>query len=102
MNNTCKFGDKCFNSHDIKLDPKPWVPKPPKPVPVPMPIPEPRAEDIDEFGREVARIYSDLLKLEPFVRAKFRRALDVMFIIDCTKSMRPWIEACKEEINLII
>ena len=60
-------------------------------------------KDITDLDSQVRRIYSDLIRLEPLRRAMGAgKSLDMMFIIDCTSSMRQWIDACKKEIKSII
>ena len=59
--------------------------------------------DVTELDKHVAKIYSDLIRLEPVRRALFaNKSLDMMFIIDCTGSMSSWIDASKKEIKSII
>ena len=59
-------------------------------------------KDITDLDSQVRRIYSDLIRLEPLRRAMGKKSLDIMFIMDCTGSMSPWIEACKREIKSVI
>ncbi len=54
-----------------------------------------------DFRKEVDRIHNEFKKLEP-IRKAITHTLDIMFILDCTGSMRPWIESCKKEIRAII
>ncbi len=59
--------------------------------------------DITDFVGQVSKINTDLIRLEPVKKALYgNNSLDMMFIIDCTASMSPWIEACKKEIKSII
>ena len=59
--------------------------------------------DITEFEKQLGKVYTDLVRLEPVRRAlNSGKSLDMMFIIDCTGSMGSWIEASKKEIKSII
>jgi hypothetical protein len=42
------------------------------------------------------------MRIEPIRKAIDRKSLDLMFIMDCTGSMGPWIDAAKREIKSII
>jgi hypothetical protein len=56
-----------------------------------------------DLNKQMERIYSDLKRLEPIKKLnEYNNSLDIMFIMDCTYSMDPWIEACKNEIKSII
>ena len=58
--------------------------------------------DCTDLNSQISKIYSDLSRLEPLRRAMGKKSVDVMFIMDCTGSMSPWIEAAKREIKSII
>jgi vacuole morphology and inheritance protein 14 len=57
------------------------------------------------FEEKIAEIRQDLQIFEPYRARMHKRVstdLDLMFIVDCTKSMTSWIEKCKEEVKNII
>ena len=59
-------------------------------------------QDCTDLEFQISRINSDLMRLEPFKKVIEKRSLDLMFIMDCTGSMYPWIDAAKREIKSII
>lgn len=50
----------------------------------------------------MTRINTDLVRFEPLRDKIDKKSLDLMFIMDCTASMTPWIDAAKREIKSII
>lgn len=54
-----------------------------------------KPKDYSEFNTQVSRINRDLARLEPLRKVIGKKSLDVMFIMDCTGSMGPWITAAK-------
>ena len=55
------------------------------------------------FEEQVARINRDLAQIEPVKSLLYKKnSLDLMFILDISSSMGPWIDASKAEINSII
>jgi len=59
-------------------------------------------KDIAELDSQVKRIYADLIRLDPLRKFMGKKSVDIMFILDCTVSMLPWIGAAKREIRSII
>ena len=55
-----------------------------------------------EFQKNLSEINNDLKLLEEYQKQIIARAsLDILFIMDCTGSMGPWIKTCKNELNTI-
>lgn len=56
-----------------------------------------------EFCGRYETLFQDFQVLSPYTSKFFSKAsLDLMFIMDCTSSMAPWINKCVEELNNII
>ena len=59
--------------------------------------------NLKEMNGQLGRIFTDLKRIQPVRDLIYAgRGLDLMFIMDCTGSMEPWIEKCKIEIAAII
>jgi hypothetical protein len=57
----------------------------------------------EEFARRYFSLCQDFSVLEPFEKKLFSKStLDIMFIVDCTGSMKPWIDATKDELDKIL
>jgi len=56
-----------------------------------------------EFNNRFSTLFQDFQAIAPFER-KFlgKTTLDLMFIIDCTGTMTPWISACRNELSKIV
>ncbi len=62
-------------------------------------------ENKEEFKKNLSELNSDLYALSDYQKVLARHAcntLDMLFIVDCTGSMEMWINACKEELKVII
>lgn len=55
------------------------------------------------LAEQLQRAYKDLKTIEPLTEYSYKdNSLDLMFIIDCTDTMGPWIAACRNKIADII
>ena len=61
-----------------------------------------KKQDCTDLESQISRINSDLMRIEPIRKAIDKKSLDLMFIMDCTGSMIPWIDTARREIRSII
>ena len=60
-------------------------------------------ENREEFRKNLFEMNRDLETLADYQKQLMNHtALDMLFIVDCTVSMTPWIKACKDDLNAII